>query len=343
MGVMNRGASEAPVTGPIVSVVLPTYNRLSRLRRVLAGLAAQTVADASFEVVVVSDGSTDGTDDYLASDRLPIAVHAICQHNQGPAAARNAGVGVARGRLILFLDDDVVPTPTLVQRHLDIHGREGPGVVVLGPMLTPADHVMSPWVAYEQAMLDKQYEAMRAGAWEPTARQFYTGNASVERDHIVAAGGFDTAFSRAEDVELAYRLAARGLRFVFDPEAVGHHYAERPYESWRRTPYLYGRNDVIFTRDRGQAWLLPQIRREFSDHHRLIRLTTTAAVGRPLLRQVLVRSCELIARTTAGRVRRAALSAVYNVMYYQGITDELRSSRWLTGRDSRDAVTAGLS
>jgi GT2 family glycosyltransferase len=210
-------------------------------------------------------------------------------------------------------------------------------------MLTPDDHDMSPWVAYEQAMLDKQYAAMRAGAWEPTARQFYTGNASVERRHVVAAGGFDTSFSRAEDVELAYRLAALGLRFVFDPDAIGHHYAERSYESWRRTPYLYGRNDVIFTRDRGQTWLLPQIRREFSDHHRLIRIVTTAAVDRPVLRRILIGSCELIARTSVGQVRRAALSVVYNVMYYQGIADELGSSRWLTGRDSPDAVTAGLS
>lgn len=342
MGVMTADA-EGIARVPIVSVVIPTYNRLPRLHRVLAALAEQTVDGAVFEVVVVSDGSTDGTDDYLVSDRPPIDVRALHQSNQGPAAARNAGVAAARGRLLLFLDDDVVPSATLVERHLDAHDVHGPGVVVLGPMLTPDDHAMSPWVAYEQAMLDKQYRAMRAGVWEPTARQFYTGNASLGRSHVVAAGGFDTSFSRAEDVELAYRLAAHGLRFVFDPDAVGLHYAERSYTSWRRTPYLYGRNDVIFGRDRGQAWLLPQIRREFDDHHRLIRLATTATVDRPGLRKVVVHTCEAVARVSAGRVRRAALSAVYNLMYYQGITDELASSRWLTADETRRAVTAGSS
>ena len=59
-------------------------------------------------------------------------------------------------------------------------------------------------------MLAKQYEAMDRGVYGATARQFYTGNASVARRHVIAAGGFDTSFRRAEDVELAYRLADRG-------------------------------------------------------------------------------------------------------------------------------------
>ena len=81
---------------PTVSVVIPTYDRLPRLGRVLAGLAAQDL-DGSFEVVVVDDGSTDGTDEYLRSGAPPLPVVASTQENQGPGAARNRGVDLAAG------------------------------------------------------------------------------------------------------------------------------------------------------------------------------------------------------------------------------------------------------
>ena len=63
-------------------------------------------------------------------------------------------------------------------------------------------------------------------------RQFYTGNASVPRELVVKAGGFDTAFRRAEDIELSYRLDQLGATFVFDETAMAHHLAERSFESW---------------------------------------------------------------------------------------------------------------
>ncbi len=116
-------------------------------------------------------------------------------------------------------------------------------------------------------------------------RQFYTGNASVARRHVIAAGGFDTAFRRAEDVELAYRLADRGLRFSFDHDAVVLHYADRSFDAWRRMATDYGRNDVIFARDMGRTWLLDSIAREFGDRNTLIRGLTRTCLPRPALRQ----------------------------------------------------------
>ena len=314
----------------VVSVVLPTYNRLPRLCRVLEGLARQTIPPEQVEVIVVSDGSSDGTDEYLASGATPVPVTFASQPNQGPAAARNHAIALACSDLVLFLDDDVVPLPDLVLAHVRAHEREGPDVVVLGPMLTPPEFAMAPWVRYEQAMLYKQYDAMTAGAWEPTARQFYTGNASVQRQHVVDAGGFDSAFTRAEDVELAYRLAGRGLRFVFVPAAAGHHHAERRYESWRANAYQYGRNDVIFARDKAQEWLGWAIAEELERHHPLVRLLVRLSLDRPLRHRAAVggfgRLAAVAAAIGAERVSMAALSAVYNATYYQGIADELATT-----------------
>ena len=263
--------------------------------------------DGGVEVVVVSDGSTDGTDEYLASAAVPLPVTALRQANGGPAAARNRGIEEARGTLVLFLDDDVVPAPDLIAAHVAAHDHPDDDLVVVGPMNTPENVELSPWVQWEQDMLYKQYEAMQREDFEPTARQFYTGNASLARRHLVEAGGFDVSFRRAEDVELAYRLAERGLRFAFDPDAVVLHYAERGYDAWLQAAYTYGRNDVIFARDRGQGWLLESISSEFHTRHALVRTVVQTTLPRPRLLRAVSWLLSGIARLS-GRLRLDGLT-----------------------------------
>lgn len=314
-------------TRPTISVVIPTYQRLSMLRQTLEALAGQTDLDAPPQVIVVSDGSTDGTIDYLTSTDVPLAVTAIDQANAGPAAARNRGIGAATGDLVVFVDDDVVPAPDLLAAHRARHGDLTEDLVVIGPMRTPDGGSSTPWVQWEQDMLHKQYDAMERGDFAATARQFYTANASMPRRLLVASGGFDTTFRRAEDVELAYRLHDAGARFAYAPEAVVVHHAERTFQSWLGVSEAYGHNDVIFARDRNQPWLLDSIATEFYDRHRYVRALTRACVGRPRLAKVAMAVLGTVARV-AGRLRlrpvtKAALSALYNLSYYRGMAEEL--------------------
>ena len=326
-----------------ISVIVPTYNRLARLKRVLAGLEQQTYPLTQFEVVVVSDGASDGTNDYLQKlvneNRTPLNLRPVLQPNQGVAAARNNGIKHAQGDYVLFVDDDVVPEPQLIAEHLNWHDKYGADAVVLGPMLTPPQFNMHPWVLWEQAMLEKQYQAMLAKEWDPTARQFYTGNTSLARYHIVEAGGFDASFRRAEDVELAYRLSDRGLRFVFNYQAVGYHYAERSFPSWIAIPYAYGRNDVIFTYDKGQSWLLPTIWKEFHGRHALVRGLTALCLDRPVLGKTAVfalkQAAAIAHKFGQERLAGMAYSGIFNLRHYQGIADELG------GRDLFYAGVAG--
>jgi len=304
-----------------VSIVLPTYNRLGQLQRVLGALERQTMDLAGIEVLVVSDGSTDGTNEYLSALDTPLFLIPILQENQGVAAARNHGVERARAGLILFIDDDVVPVPELVAEHVAEHERDG-DLIVLGPMLPPLDQRLSPWVAWEERMLQKQYDDMIEGHWEPTARQFYTGNTSLARRHILAAGGFDPAFRRAEDVELAYRLTDLGVRFVFNPRAIGYHYAERSFESWTRIPYAYGRNDVIMARQKGQDWLLPTLAREYHLRHPLTRGLARLCLDRRRLSRAVVAGL----RGMGYVLPRYAFSGIFNLLHYQGMADELGGS-----------------
>jgi GT2 family glycosyltransferase len=309
-----------------ISIIIPTYNRRASLERVLTALQAQTLPRERFEVVVVSDGSSDGTNEYLqaleASQALP--VKAIFQANQGVAVARNNGVRAATAELVLFLDDDVIPAPQLVAEHLNYQPRS---VIMLGPMLTPPDGELEPWVLWEQRMLEKQYQDMLAGRWEPTARQFYTGNTSLYKKYLEQAGGFDPTFRRAEDVELAYRLKDMGCRFEFNPRAEGFHYARRSFAAWNNVATAYGHNDIIMARTKGQDWLIPTIFEEYRHRNALIRGLTELCLGRPRLANACIRLLGAAARlgASAGKeaVSRAAYSGIFNLRYYQGAADEL--------------------
>ena len=170
---------------------------------------------------------------------------------------------------------------------------------------------------------------MAQGRWQPSPRQFYTANASLARDRFTISRGFDPEFKRAEDVELAYRLRDMGLRFVFRPDAVVTHYADRTIRSWWNVPYQYGTYDVRMARDRGRTFILCIVAREFPLRHFLARWLTLLLVGRgDLARTAAVAAVGAgIAAgwVKASQVARSAYSLAFNLLYYQGLCDELGS------------------
>jgi glycosyltransferase involved in cell wall biosynthesis len=309
---------------PDLSVVVPSYNRRAGIERLLRALGEQTLPFDRFEVVVVDDGSTDGTSAALTSLTPPYRLRLLEQANAGPAAARNAGLHHAEGRTIVFLDDDVVPDPVLLEAHVAAQG-DAEDLVVVGPMYPPTDWPRSVWVRWEERQLLKQYDAMDRGLYTCTPRQFYTGNASAPRALLLSAGGFDARFKRAEDVELAFRLWAMGARFHFEPDAAVLHYASRSFASWRRTPYQYGQYDVVMGREKGIN-TFELACEEFERRHAWSRRLTRTCVGRPW-REPAIMSL-FLAATLADRIgleqaASFALSAIFNVQYWQGASDEL--------------------
>ncbi len=307
-----------------LSIIVPTYNRRERLRRLLLALETAHSGGTAFEVIVPVDGSVDGTQQMLAELRTSYMLRVVEQDNAGPAAARNRALAIATGDVVVFLDDDVVPTPGLLERHLAVHDRDD-RVVAIGPMLAPPGTDLSPWLAWEAATLRKQYNAMLQQRYAPTPRQFYTANASVRREHLVAVGGFDETFKRFEDVELAYRLAERGVRFRFVPEAVVLHEPDRSFESWLRLPYEYGRLAVLLEHLRRRGTLTASLR-ERRQRHALSRLLADWCVGHRWRVTITVRLFSAFVRQE-GRVgfpralRLAMCSAIFHVQYWQGVAD----------------------
>lgn len=310
---------------PAVTVVVPTFNRRASLARLITALAAQDFPPDRMEVLVVDDGSTDGTRAWIRGATPPFQLRFIEQAHAGPGAARNRGVSEGRGKLIVFVDDDVVPDPGLISAHVAAHGTAS-DTVVIGPMLPPDGWKRPAWIRWEEQKLVAEYRKMSAGVYKPTFRQFFTANASVRRAHFEEAGGFDPTFPRAEDVDLGHRLHLLGLRFVFEPAARAWHYPKRTFASWRRTPYRYGLADVVMHREKGNPTLVRAFE-EFTIRHRLVRWLAVHCVGNRALfgatAFVLGVGTVMSDAVRLDRVAGAALSGLYTMLYWQGVSDAL--------------------
>jgi peptidoglycan/xylan/chitin deacetylase (PgdA/CDA1 family)/GT2 family glycosyltransferase len=208
----ERPAEPAPT--PELSVVIATYNRAAQLRTCLDALARQDDVAGAFEVIVVMDGSTDGTRQLLAGYRAPYPLRAIYQENAGQCRALNRGVAEAAGRFCLLLDDDIIPGPGLVAAHL-LAQREGAGVLATGRLtMDPPPHADWYVLQFCGSWL-RHYQRLDAGQRQVAISDCYSGNLSFPRDAFVAVGGFAVDLARGYDIELAVRLARSDLPVVY--------------------------------------------------------------------------------------------------------------------------------
>jgi GT2 family glycosyltransferase len=306
------------------SIIVPTFNRRALLQRLLARLEEAHVGGQPFEVVVAVDGATDGTGEMLEALRTRYPLRILHGENRGPAAARNRAMKAATGEVLIFLDDDVQPVDGMIERHLAIHRRDARAAVI-GPMVAPSDAGMPPWLAWEAATIQRQYEMFDSGFFGPTALHFYTGNASVRREPALSAGGFDERFRRVEDVEFAYRLASQGIHFYFAPEAKVVHEPDRTLAGWLRMAHEYGRHAVLLER-KGHPYARVIAYQERHFRHPLNRLPPRWCVGHPWRVRSIVAACTALLRYRGPRqngVHRGACSVMYNVQYWQGFADEM--------------------
>ena len=208
------------------SVIIPTYNRAEKLRRCLVALSEQAQPVSDFEVVVVVDGSTDETAQMLADLKTPFCLRVIHQLNSGQPAALNRGAAESRGRVAIFLDDDIIVMPQFVSVHLDLHQNVDRVIGVGQITLTlPPD---ADWFTrgFSQGW-SAHYDQFNRGQCQPDWDDCYGGNMSVSRAIFTAVGGNATDLRRGYDVELAYRLKQYGCSFKYLPEALGNQYESK--------------------------------------------------------------------------------------------------------------------
>jgi glycosyltransferase involved in cell wall biosynthesis len=227
------------------SVVIPTYNRLDMLVRVLDALDAQVDAPP-FEVIVIDDGSKDATAATM-SQRQGITFRS--QANAGPGRARNHGVTLATGKIVVFIGDDTVPEPRFLAEHARVHrdANDDPMVAALGYTGWPGGERVTAFMDYiNDYGLQFGYKLIKDGEVVPF-NFFYTSNISIDRE-VLLAHPFDTTFPSAawEDIELAYRLDADGLKIRYNARAVTRHYHPMNVDSFARRQYTVGKSGAIF-------------------------------------------------------------------------------------------------
>jgi GT2 family glycosyltransferase len=313
-----------------LTVVIATYNRARLVRRLLLQLAAQTLPDGEFEVVVIDDGSSPPAAEALGDLEPPYPLRIVRQENRGAAAARHAGIVAARGELIVIVDDDMQIGCHFLEHHLRAHasGR----AVVLGRIAAdPAISTMPLFERWHAQKLDRKAEALRSGALSPKGNLLFTGNVSFRREDYLAVGGFDASFPQSEDIELGLRLEKSGVAFRFCEAARTSHGSDHTSVArWRARARLYGWCDSRI------AATHPELRhaspwRFVFDLHPFARPFIAAALFAPRAASALAAVALCIAAVLgwmgAERAAIAGVSLAYVVEYFRGVREHAGSRR----------------
>ena len=234
---------------PIFSVVVPSRNRPAQLKACLQSLEAQGCPRQDLEVIVVDDGSARKLDDTVRPTQQSLGVVLFRIEHAGPAAARNAGAGIARGRFLAFTDDDCRVEVNWI-RELEARLRRLPDSMIGGAVINRV--VQNSYALASQVILDSVYAYYNA---DPNDAAFFASNnmaMSAELFHQV--GGFDATFPRAaaEDRDFCDRWRHSGHKMSYAPEAVVYHHHELTLRGFCRQYFNYGCGAWQYHERRGQ-------------------------------------------------------------------------------------------
>lgn len=206
---------------PEVSVVVPTYNGKLKIEALLTSLEKQTLEPT--EVLIVIDGSTDGTEAFLKDYNSSLPISIINQENQGRAAVRNTGAENARGDFLIFYDDDMRPEPDSIQRHVEFHSSYERALCG-GNQVEDERKAISDFDQYRcyirQGWISKYSELTRLTDSEI---HLTAANFSIRKNLFKELGGFDSKLRDHEDADLARRAIRCGHSVYFDPSNMAWH------------------------------------------------------------------------------------------------------------------------
>jgi glycosyltransferase involved in cell wall biosynthesis len=234
------------------SVVVPTFNRCASLAKTLDSLFRQDYGDV--EIIVVNDGSTDGTHEYLQRLSSERKIVYVAQPNRGPAAARNAGIRKATGAYIACTDDDCIVPRNWLRSWADTFARTGVDVIGGAVVNGVANNI------YSELSQDITNHFVRyLGADNRSSAFLTSNNVAYRADALQRVGGFDERFRRAggEERALHERILSLGGATVFRPEVVIEHYHRLTARGFFRQQRNYGRGAYLLYHVVGREFRRP--------------------------------------------------------------------------------------
>ena len=223
----------------LFSIIIPTRDRVDALDRCLASLAALEFSPDQFEVLVVDDGSHRPVDEVVARYGEHLPVRMLVQQNRGPAAARNLGLKNARGRYVVFTDDDCRADAQWLRAYLEAFAEQ-PESAWGGEILPAPENSLAGVAA--QLLVTYLYEYPVAHL-----RFFCTNNLAFPREALAGLGGFDEHFplAAAEDRDLCARWGTR-YPLAYAPAARVYHRQELTFLGFLQQQFRYGRGAFHF-------------------------------------------------------------------------------------------------
>ncbi len=285
----------------------------------------------NFEVVVIDDGSPDGLAPTICAPNFPFELHMRRQPNAGPAAARHHGATIARGDVLVFLDDDMRVPPGFLAAHLEA-SRATPRAVVLGEIRSPRGLDQLPlFERFHARLLAHHFRELRATGRAPRGTEVCTGNLSMRRSEYLAVGGFDPTLARSEDAELGARLEKAGANLRFSAAGYSVHDSDHTdVRVWLRRAFLYGVYEQRIARKHPDLLAL--------DPWHWLEVVTPA--GKPLLVAAVVapeaaghvvegviRVAQALDRVGFERPALAGATLAYGLQYFRGVRTEEGSLR----------------
>ncbi len=210
------------MSGPRISVLIPTFERAILLREALCSLASQSLPRDQFEVIVVDDGSTDNTREVALYFDSELSIHYTYQANSGIASAKNHAVQLARAPILLFMDDDDIAEENLLAEHLQSHQAwPAQTIAILGFTGLGGEAACSPLMRFVTEVSYSLYGYPKIRHGEVlNYTYFWGGRTSCKKSLLLKHGLFDPVFRfGCEDIELGYRLSAHGLKVVYNSNA----------------------------------------------------------------------------------------------------------------------------
>src|SRR5688572_28737584 len=297
----------------------------------------QTVSRDIYEVLVVNNNSSDRTQTVLEqkADLYP-NLRAFLQTKPGAAATRNVGIREAKGDFVLFIDDDILAEPDLVESHLRYH-QENAGSSIVGTVISPWEKSNDPFLRY---LRDKGiFNPYSIACNKPLDFSYYhTGNASTSRKALNEVGGFNEEFFvyGMEDIELGYRLEQQGSRMTHGPAATARHEYFPTYQQFveRCQQAGYSLGKLID--------LHPELRKRFKENGKRTHVLKRLHVGYRMLLSVCDPVFEgLIGwemRRGTGKVNRALDQHYYWAIRYHFFLGAREYVRSAENGQPRDAV-----
>ena len=197
-----------------VSIIIPTYNRKDYLKVCLESIFKQNYPKSQYEIIIIDDGSTDGTRDLVKQFKFKNNLRYFYQKNQGPAAARNLGIKKSRGALIAFTDADCFPDKNWLESLIKRYKAEDESIGAIGGSLPNSEpkNILEKYLS----LMNKNKQSHQ----NDPRPYFLTANILFPRKILEKVGYFDEHLFSGEDADICWRISEAGYRLVYEPNAV---------------------------------------------------------------------------------------------------------------------------